>query len=305
MPLFTQWLIGVFQDRASADTAIRDLKNAGFDATQIGMAVWSRQDGAGTHEQGTDTADAVASSQQATSQGAATTGAGALVAPGAGSYLASGALTSTLTGAAAGHITDELMAMGLDQGAANGYQQQLEQGRAIVVLDTQGRDDQAQEVMRRDGASDLRAGQPETDRVGGGIGVSGATLPAGGGFRGSGAPINDTPDTTAFMSHPAPTPDAATPTDTPNNPQLPPEMQQWSDLGDPSLDPADTPVSTLSSTSASPLDVDSARQPIVGGGDIGQATPPPEHPRTDDQILADAGQLSTTGISGSPEALGA
>jgi len=44
-----------------------------------------------------------------------------------------------------------------------------------------------------------------------------------------------------------------------------------------------TPGATLSSTPGSP-------QPVVGGGDTGQANPPPEHPRTDDQILEDAGQ---------------
>ena len=272
MPQFTQWIVGVFPDRGSADDAIRDLKGAGFDATQIGMAVWARQENAETHEQGAATADAVADSQQANTQGAATSGAGALVAPGAGSFIASGALTSTLTGAAAGQITNELLAMGIDQDAATAYQQQLEQGRAIVVVDAQDRDDQAQDVMRRHFADDVRAGQPETDRVGGGVGVSGATLPAGGGFRGSGAPVNDTPDTTALAPRPdaAPEPDAATLTDTPDNPQLPPEMRQWSDLGDPSLDPTMTPR--------------------AGAADTSLADLPADHPLTDDQILADAGQ---------------
>ena len=281
MAQFTQWIVGVFPDRATADTAIRDLKNAGFDATQIGMAVWARQENADTHEQGTATADAVADSQAE-----AAPGAGALVVPNAGSYIAAGALANTLTGDSAGHITYALLAMGVGQDAANAYQQQLEQGKAIVVVDTQGRDDQAQDAMRRNGAADVRAGQPETDRVGGGVGVSGATPPAGGGFRGSGAPIDDTPDTTAFAHEP----DAATLTDMPNNPQLPPEMQQWSDLGDPSLDPLNTPGATLSSTPGSPLNVDSARQPLVGGGGADQANPPADHPRTDDQILKDAGQ---------------
>jgi hypothetical protein len=199
MAQFTQWLVGVFPDRTSADDAIHDLKRDNFDATQIGMAVWTQQADVGTHEQGAATANAVADSQ-----GDARPGAGALVVPGGGSYIASGALANTLTGDSAGHITNALLAMGVGQDAANEYQRRLEQGVAIVVVDTQGRGDAAQATFFAHGAQDAQAGQPETDRVGGGVGVSGATLPAGGGFRGSGAPINDTPDTTSGVTSATP-----------------------------------------------------------------------------------------------------
>ncbi|MDQ2905421.1 MAG: YsnF/AvaK domain-containing protein [Chloroflexota bacterium] len=97
---------GVFQDEASAQRAIAELENAGFDANQIKYS---------THKGG-------------------------------------------------GGITESLLGMGIAQDEAAYYNSEFEAGRTVVTIDTGDRQQEAYDILARNGAYDAsnRAGQATT-----------------------------------------------------------------------------------------------------------------------------------------------
>ncbi len=160
-------LIGVFEDRAHAESAIRELTDAGFGADQIGIA--GRDAGAGVApvpDSGTE------QSSPATASGAVTgavAGAslGGLVAlglssgviPVIGPVIAGGTLAlvlaNTAGGAAIGGVLGAATGETLRTEESEYYEREFEAGRTIVTVKAGSRHDEALQILHRNGGYDL------------------------------------------------------------------------------------------------------------------------------------------------------
>jgi len=151
-------IAGLFPDRQSAERAIVDLKDSGFDPAKIGIVVRDKADTkAITAEHGThSTEGAVAGGIVGGTAGALLAAVGALVIPGVGPFISGGILVS-LIGGTAGWLVGGLSGLGIPADEAKYYEDQVHQGRALVTVDAAGRDDEARAIMLRDGAEDLQA----------------------------------------------------------------------------------------------------------------------------------------------------
>ncbi|QDT14018.1 DUF2382 domain-containing protein [Alienimonas californiensis] len=133
-------VVGVFHSHAEAQKAVRDLKAAGFDDDQIGVASRDRE---GTFaEQNEETM-----AEEGAVAGAATgLGAGALwglgivagALPAIGPVIAGGALAAVAASAAgtaaAGGLIGALVGWGIPEDEANYYHGEFEEGRTIVTV---------------------------------------------------------------------------------------------------------------------------------------------------------------------------
>ena len=151
-------IAGLFPDRQSAERAIEDLKDSGFDPSKIGVVMRDKADTkAVTAEHGThSTEGAVAGGIVGGTAGALLAAVGALVIPGVGPFISGGILAS-LIGGTAGWLVGGLSGLGIPEDEAKYYEEQVGQGRALVTVDAAGRDDEARAIMLRDGAEDLQA----------------------------------------------------------------------------------------------------------------------------------------------------
>ncbi len=151
-------VVGLFSDRQSAEQAVADLKAAGFDPSRIGVVMKDKQE---THEiaeeQGTrSTEGAVTGGVIGGSLGAILAATGALVIPGIGPFISAGILATSVVGGAAGWLVGGLAGLGIPKEEAEYYEDQVQQGRALVTVDAQGRDAEARSILLRDGAEDLQ-----------------------------------------------------------------------------------------------------------------------------------------------------
>ncbi len=151
-------VIGVFENRVLAEHALDDLHRAGFSYDDIGFVV--RDIGA------TDVYPETI--ERETAAGAATGAVGggviggllgaaaALLIPGLGPALAGGILAVTLGGAAlgavAGSFAGALTGLGVPEEEVIYYQNELEMGRTIVIVNDPERYQEAVGILRRNGA---------------------------------------------------------------------------------------------------------------------------------------------------------
>jgi hypothetical protein len=156
-------VVGVFEDRLHANKAVTELHQAGFDQSQIGVAM--------KHAEGV--ADAASTGHDTHSGSGALTGVltglglGALaglgvlagVIPVVGPAIAAGTLGVVLSNAAAGAgiagLIGALVGAGLPEHEAKYYQGEFEAGRAIVTVNAGNRSDEATGILRRCGAYDM------------------------------------------------------------------------------------------------------------------------------------------------------
>lgn len=171
-------LVATFDDQEGAEVAIDRLRDAGYDREQIGIAA---QDADGTHtrlvEEHGNAAGPGALGGLVT--GAAAGGAigwlGLAAIPAIGPFLAGGAIGSALLGAAAGGATGGilggLLGLGIPRHEAEMYEQEVRSGRTILTV--HGPNAVAAEAIMRDaGATDVRAHDVETERVGEPVGAA-------------------------------------------------------------------------------------------------------------------------------------
>jgi hypothetical protein len=163
-------VVGVFEDRRHANQAITELHQAGFDQSQIGVAM--------RHTEGR--ADAASTDHETHAGSGALTGAltglglGALaglgvlagVVPVVGPAIAAGTLGVILSNAAAGAgivgLVGALVGAGIPEHEAKYYQGELEAGRAIVTVNAGGRSGEATAILRRCGAYDMSSRRAAT-----------------------------------------------------------------------------------------------------------------------------------------------
>ncbi|MFL5588109.1 MAG: YsnF/AvaK domain-containing protein [Ktedonobacteraceae bacterium] len=121
-------VVGIFRDRALANQAIDELGRAGFRDDQVRLA------------------------------GQTAAGGGLL------EHLASALSGHEATG---GKLPDELASKGVPQDEADYYQHEADAGRAIVLVESYGHQQEARDILHRYGAYDAstHATQAESDRV--------------------------------------------------------------------------------------------------------------------------------------------
>jgi hypothetical protein len=182
-------IVGVFEDRAKADEAIRELLAAGFPQDQMGVVMrHTEEDERAWKEAHHHAAEAHAGSGAAA--GALTgLGIGALagvgvlagVIPVIGPAIAAGSLGVILSNAAAGAgiagLVGALVGAGIPEHEASYYNEEFQAGRTIVTVNADDRADEATQILRGHGAYDMSSrsfvvgsgGQPagrKTDSVG-------------------------------------------------------------------------------------------------------------------------------------------
>lgn len=152
-------IVGLFPDRASAEQAISDLKEAGFDPRHMGIVMRDREETrAIASDQGvSSTAGAVTGSAIGGAAGAILAATGAFVIPGIGPFISGGVLATALAGGAAGWLIGGLLGLGIPREEAEYYQGRVEQGSTLLSVDGSGRESEAQRIMLNNGAEDLSA----------------------------------------------------------------------------------------------------------------------------------------------------
>jgi len=162
--------VGVFPHRRDAEGAIHDLRDAGFNMSQIslvGKDVKDNSDLAGDLTDRTKT-DEGAKTGAATGGvlgglGGLLVGLGALAIPGVGPVIAGGALATALAttaaggaiGAAAGGLTGALVGLGIPDDRARVYNDRVNRGDYLVMVDgTQAEILHAEPILSRRGIQD-------------------------------------------------------------------------------------------------------------------------------------------------------
>ena len=161
--------VGVFQDSAQADRAVRELKQAGFSDNQIGYTT-PNQEAKG----GTESGDGGVGYSGGQVIGGAVAGgvvggiAGALAAgliPGIGPILAGGILAVTAAGAglgaAGGSLIGALTGLGVPEHEAKYYEGEARSGRTLVTVKSGSRYEEARSILAGAGAYDMKSGRPE------------------------------------------------------------------------------------------------------------------------------------------------
>jgi len=159
--------VGVFEDRAQADRAVAELREAGFRDDQIGVAM--RHD-AGDFEINQDTDGEGSEVGAGAATGAlAGLGLGALAGlgvlagmiPVVGPAIAGGTLGVILSNAAAGAgiagLVGALIGVGIPEEEATYYQGEFEAGKVVVTVQAAGRVREAEEILSRNYAYNIHS----------------------------------------------------------------------------------------------------------------------------------------------------
>jgi hypothetical protein len=177
---------GLFQDRAEAEQAIRDLQAAGFTGDRIGVAMRDRaEQGEMGEEIGTRAATGATSGLLGGGLlGGAVgllVGVGALAIPGIGPVVAGGVLAATFgvaggtavagagIGATAGGVVGALVGMGIPEPEAHHFEAGIRSGRILVTVAAGARATEALAILERNGA-DSGPGSIGADRLASGRG---------------------------------------------------------------------------------------------------------------------------------------
>ncbi len=150
-------VVGLFTNRPDAESAIRELKAAGFGEDRIGVALQNRDE----QRDLMDTTGSEAAEGAAT--GAVSGGVvggligllGSLLIPGVGPIVVGGVLASTLTGAgigaATGGIIGALVGLGVPETDARHFDEGLRSGRTLVTVNAGERTGEALTILDRHG----------------------------------------------------------------------------------------------------------------------------------------------------------
>jgi hypothetical protein len=154
-------VVGVFEDRTLADSAVHELKKAGFSEEQIGYAIRTPDGGHVVEPPKKLGGEGFAAGALI---GGLAGAAAAVMIPGVGPVLAGGALLSLLSGAALGGATGGILgalaALGIPEEEATRYEGEFQAGRILVTVHADERSDEARSILGRHGGRDLRPGAP-------------------------------------------------------------------------------------------------------------------------------------------------
>jgi hypothetical protein len=168
-------VFGIYRDRATVESAVDELRQAGFRNTDISVLFPDNQ---GTkdfaHEKSTK-------APEGTAAGAGTgaviggglgwlAGIGALAIPGVGPFIAAGPIMAALAGAgvggAVGGLAGALIGMGIPEYEAKRYEGRVKQGGILLSVhsDDSNWTKRAKEILERTGAEDVSStGEAKAD----------------------------------------------------------------------------------------------------------------------------------------------
>src|SRR5437868_12697052 len=156
-------VVGLFDTRDRAQTAIEQLRSMGLDSNHISVVMKSRED---TQDLAEDTGVAGGAVTGAVGGGVLgglaglLVGIGALAIPGIGPVVAGGWLATTLVGAgigaAAGGLVGALVDAGVPEEEARMYQTGVERGGVLVAVQApQEQESVVRDILNRSGARDI------------------------------------------------------------------------------------------------------------------------------------------------------
>ncbi|NLM98222.1 MAG: hypothetical protein GX175_11555 [Halanaerobiaceae bacterium] len=153
-------VIGVFDDKGSAERALREIEDLGFTEEEISLV--AKED---EHEEqespylGQNLTDGAATGGTLGGLAAIAASIGAITIPGIGPLLAAGPIAAGLTGAAAGGIAGSLVDMGIPQDRGDYYEDEVKRGKILAAVDLMDADEDEIEDIRSifidNGASDV------------------------------------------------------------------------------------------------------------------------------------------------------
>ena len=144
-------IVGVFRGRDQAEGALRELRNRGFEASEIGLAL---------HGESARTAGTVQAPASSTFAWIPNHHASSL--RGIGNALVAGTVADCIDkefpGQTQASLADALACMGVQREHADWYDQKVREGSDLVVVRTDSRGAEAQEVMERFGTLEVPSG---------------------------------------------------------------------------------------------------------------------------------------------------
>lgn len=156
-------LIGVFSSRAEAQSAIRELVEAGFGADNVGFASREATDEGSDVEveeiqdmEGDASSGAVAGVAGGGVVGGLLGAGAAVLIPGVGPIVAAGILAAGVAaGAFAGGLYGPFMNMGATEEEARYYDEQFQTGASIVTVHAGDREQEALDILRSHNARNI------------------------------------------------------------------------------------------------------------------------------------------------------
>jgi hypothetical protein len=151
--------IAAFDSLAMAERAVEELGRAGFTWNQIGF-ITRYNEGVLTDADGTESraeTGAAAGAVTGGVLGAVVGGVAALSLPGIGPILAAGLLAGVLGGSAAGAwgggLLGALIGLALPEEEARYYEEELQAGRTLVLVEAEDRYPEAMDILSRHGGT--------------------------------------------------------------------------------------------------------------------------------------------------------
>jgi len=172
-------VIGMARNRVQAETAVEQLKNAGFLLNDVSVLFPDKE---GTrdfaHEKNTKAPEGAIAGVGAGATIGGTlgllAGIGALAIPGLGPFIAAGPILAALSGAAVGGtvggVTGALVGMGIPEIEAKQYEGKLKDGNILLSVHTESSSeiDRAKDVLKANGLHDVatsgEAGVPRSQK---------------------------------------------------------------------------------------------------------------------------------------------
>ena len=167
---------GILKSRPALESAVTELKNAGFESGEISVLMASQADSHEfAHEKNTKAPEGATTGA---GTGAVLGGAlgwlagiGALAIPGVGPFVAAGPIMAALAGAgiggAVGSISGALIGFGIPEYEANGYEGAVKEGGTLLSVhcSTDEEVKRAKEILERCGAIDIASASETSTNV--------------------------------------------------------------------------------------------------------------------------------------------
>jgi len=155
-------VVGVFKDQEHAMKAMNELRAAGFADSEVGLVtrdwVLGTPDRRGIEVQQKAGDGATAGAATGAGVGAVAGLIGASLIPGFGFVVAGGLLMGAVAGAAlgaaAGTFAGPFVALGMSEDEVRRHSQYVEEGRTVVLVHSEERQAEAQQILLKHGAYD-------------------------------------------------------------------------------------------------------------------------------------------------------
>lgn len=151
-----QTIIGVFESKSKAESAVNSLRQQGFTNEEINIVSKKQQHNDQDETFDDDITDGTLTGGTLGGIGGLLMGAGALMLPGIGPILAVGPITAAVGGAIAGGIAGGLIDWGIPAEASHRYEQEVAHGSILAIIRTDStKVNSAAQILRQNGAKDV------------------------------------------------------------------------------------------------------------------------------------------------------